>query len=422
MRKGWLAVVIVAIMVGVAYLGAQAYSSHVFERELSRTLDTLRADGQWQVARDDVQRGWFHSSGRLLIAPANEDTWRAVLPYTARHGLLSTRVSGTLQLYLSESSGTGERALFGEWLPSAEPRWTATFHTLDRRVEARLDVDAFQLDRAARQLAFNGAWLTLEGHAGDLRLSGLVSPLRLAGPQGEIVTGPLHIESRYQVSGDGRFYHQRNELFLERLEYRGGQRPPLTLVGLRYRGETRLDEQLRLDVSLALEEALVAGQTLLSGSLDMSLGRIDGDALRRVIEQLQAALEAHGGDLATLDPAQRRALIERLEPALLAMLADSPRLTVEGMTLTSPMFGIDVRGHGELVFDGENADALSIEALRDPASQAWRRRLDGTFSLYGVPPLVALQLGLPLSTDTLEVTIDAGEVRVNGRPLSVPFE
>lgn len=419
MRKVWLAIAVVAvvIIVGTGYLGAQAYSSHVFERELARTLETLRSDGQWRVEREAVERGWFQSRGRLLVAPASEASWRLALPYRASHGLLSTDVSGALQVYL-ESSGTDERALFGDLLGSAEPRWTATFDTLERRVEGRLDIAAFDLDRDGNRLAFDGAWFTLEGRAGDISLLGEIAPIRWVSSRGEIETGPLTIDSRYQFSGGKRFYHQRNELTLERLVYQGGQRPPITLVGLKYRDETRLDEQLRLAASMSLEKALVAGEALLSGGFDVSLDRLDGDAVRRVIEELEAVGETSGGDLASLDEAQRQALIERLEPALLAMLGDSPRLMLEGMTLTSPMFGFDIRGHGELIFDGENSDALSIDALGEPVSrQAWRRRLDGTFSFYGVPPLVAMQLGLPLDTDTLDITIDAGEVSINGHAL-----
>ena len=421
MRKIWLAIAVVAVAVA-GYLGAQAYSSHVFERELVRTLETLRADGQWQVERDAVERGWFQSQGRLLVTPTGDADWRVTLPYQARHGLLSTEVSGGLQAYLSESSSADEQMLFGDLLPSAEPHWAATFETLDQRVEGRLDVAAFELARDGEQLTFGGAKFTLEGRAGDISLSGQVAPMRLGTAQGEVITGPLTTDSRYQFSRDQGFYHQLNELSLERLEYHGGQRPPVTLVGLHYRDETRLDEQLRLDASVSLEKALVAGETLLFGSLDMSLDRFDGDAVRRVVEQLEAAGEDSGGDLSTLDNAQRQALIEHLEPALLAMLSDSPRLILEGLTLTSPMFGYDMRGHGELIFDGENVAALSVdELIIDGESEPWRQHLDGAFNLYGVPPLVAMQLGLPPDTDTLEVTIEAGEVSVNGQPLPPLF-
>ncbi|SDM23140.1 protein of unknown function [Modicisalibacter muralis] len=421
MRKVWLAIAVVAVVVA-GYLGAQAYSSHVFERELTATLKALRADGQWQVERDDIERGWFQSRGRLLVAPATDDNWRVALPYQASHGLLSTDVSGALQVYLKESSSAGERALFGDLLPSAEPRWTATFETLDRRVKARLDAAAFELARDSDRLAFGGAWFTLAGRVGDISLRGQVASMRLGAAQGEIVSGPLTIDSRYQFGSAGGFYHQRNELSLERLEYHGGQRPPITLIGLHYRDETRLAEQLRLDASVSLEKALVAGETLLSGSLDMSVDRLDGDAVRRVVAQLEAAGKKSGGDLSALDDAQRQALVERLEPALLGMLSDSPRLILEGLTLTSPMFGFDMRGHGELIFDGENVAALSVDELViDGESEAWRRHLNGAFTLYGVPPLAAMQLGLPPDTDTLDVVIEAGEVSINGRPLPPLF-
>ncbi|MEC9483884.1 MAG: DUF945 family protein [Halomonas sp.] len=422
MRKtGWT--VVAVLVLGMAgYLAAQAYSSQVFERELVRTLETLRADSRWRVERESVERGWFHSSGRLLISPAEEE-WQARLPYDARHGVLSTRLAGALQVALPGDDGA--RQLFGDVLPSAEPRWTATFDTLEQRGEGRLDVAGFELARDAASFSFTGAEFTVEGRAGDVYVQGQVAPLHWQHDGEEVVTGPLHLNSRYQFEGgqpgDGAFFHQRNELILERLDYQGPRRAPITLTGLRYSDETRLDEQLRLDASLSLEQARLAGKDLLSGRLEASLERIDGAAVRTLVARLDEAVEASGGDLAGLDEAQRRALLERLEPVILALLADSPHFTLEGMTLSSPMFGIDTRGHGELIFDGAQVEALSVPGLLRGDVAAWRKRLDGRFVWTGIPPLLALQLGMPMDTHKIEVLIEAGEVSVNGRAVPLPL-
>lgn len=418
MRKGWL-IIVALVLLGVGYLGAQAYSSHVFERELVRTLAALRADERWQVTREAIERGWFLSSGRVRFTHADNDDWRVSVPYDARHGLLNTRLSGALQAHLRDAESTlAEQALFGDLLPSAAPRWTAIFHSLERRGEGRLDVAAFTLEHGEERLAFTGAEIDLEGRDGDIRVRGQIAPLHLEGMYGEVVTGPLHLNNRYQFDSKGLFFHQRNELILDHLDYQGQRRPAMTLSGLRYSDETRLDDQLRLDAALSLEQARVAGENLLAGRLETSLERVDGDAARHLLAQLKAAAEEYGGDLAGLDEARRRALIERLEPALLAMLADSPRLALKGATLTSPMFGVDMRGSGELVFDGRGSDALSlVELYSGNDLGAWRERLDGRFIWHDVPPLLALQLGLPLEARKLEVVIEAGEIRINGRAL-----
>ncbi|SHE36132.1 protein of unknown function [Modicisalibacter ilicicola DSM 19980] len=413
MRKTGLAIVALVVLVA-GYLGAQAYSSHVFERELAHTLDRLRDDEQWQVARDRAERGWFLSRGRLRLAPRGDEGWRLSLPYEARHGVLTTRLSGALRLFLSDGGSNDERMLFGDLLDAAEPRWTAAFHTLDRRVEGRLDIAPFEVDVDGERFALGDAVLDLEGRLGDVRVQGRVESLRLDGPDAKITAGPLRLESRYRFADDGSFFQQRNELTLERLDFRGSKRQDVTLSGVRYSDETRLDEQLRVDLAISLDEAQASGERLLSGNLKARLDRIDGQAARRLVEQVKAILQEQGGEVTALDEAQ----VERIEPALLSALGDSPRFILEGVTLTSPLFGVDVRGSGELIFDGQDSQALNLDALLEGDAEPWRERLNGRFSWHGVPPLLALQLGLPPETRQIELRIEQGRLLVNGQPLA----
>lgn len=423
MRKRGLVVALV-LVVGVAgYLGVQAYSSHVFEREMTRTLSHLEAQGEWQVAREDIEQGWFHSRGRIaLTADVADAPWTLTIPYQASHGVLHTRLHGSLQV-LQPTPGSAEpRALFGDRLAAAEPRWTATFDNLERRGEARVDVPAFEVTGDGGRFAFTGAELDLEGRVDDLRLTGQVSPMRWQQGGAELNAGPLYINNRYRLVDRRRVFHQRNELILDRLEYRAPTRAPLTLSNLRYADETRLDEQLRLAVSLSLAKAALAGQPLLSGRLDLHLERIDGGAVRRLVDDFEAALQRLGGDLADLDDTQRHRLLAELEPQILATLADSPRLVLEGATLDSHLLGMSTRGHGELTFDGQDSQHLSLDALADPRRrETWRRRLDGRFVWFDVPPLVAMQLGLPPESDRVVLTIESGRLRLNDRPLSADF-
>ncbi|MDW5377368.1 DUF945 family protein [Halomonas sp. HP20-15] len=418
MRKRWLAVALV-LVVGVAgYLGAQAYSSHVFERELARAVAEANADGRFRVERDVGERGWFHSQGRIALSPAGEGgDWRLVLPFDARHGLLHTRLGGALQIRLASDAGE-PRALFGDVLASAEPRWTATLDHFERHGEAHVTLADFELATPGGRLAFTGAELDLSGRLGDLRLTGQVAPLRLTQGDRQLIAGPLFIDSRYRFDAHGDYYHQRNELILDSLEYRDPRRAPLTLDTLRYIDETRLEQDLQVAMSLSLQQARAAGQPLLAGNLELVLERLDGEAVRELIGELQALLEKHGDAIASLDVAERRALLARLEPAILATLAESPRLTLETLNLSSAMFGVDMRGHGELTFDGTDSQALEIADLAQAATRdPWRERLDGRLNAYDVPPLLLMQLGLPLDTRQLTLSVTDGELRLNGREL-----
>nr|WP_299242659.1 DUF945 family protein [uncultured Halomonas sp.] len=431
MRKVWLAVAIVMVL-GAGYLGAQAYSSHVFERELAKALENLRGNPQWQVEREAIERGWFHSSGRLKITPLGERVWWISTPYVARHGLLSTHLKGTLQGYLPSGEPDGGKplkggsrqeaaALFGDMLDSPAPRWRTTFHTLDRRAEGRVDVSPFELLQDGKRLSSKGASVTFDGHADDIRLDGTIAPLTLRSEEGALVTSPFIFDSRYQVAGNGDTLFQHSAFHLERLEYRGRQQAPITLSGLSYESESRLDEQLHADISIGLDAARLAGETMLSGRLKATLERLNGAAIRRLQAQFAKLVETQGGDFWSLDDAQRRALVRYLEPALLATLVDSPRFILEGITLQSPLFGVDVRGSGELVFEGDDSQSLNVDDLLNGNTQAWREHVNGDFSWKGVPPLVALQLGLPPDTRQITMQIQRGRVLVDGQPLPPLF-
>lgn len=421
MRKRGLVVALV-LVVGVAgYLGAQAYSSHVFERELAKSVARINDAGRWLVERDVGERGWFSSRGRITLRPADGPAdWRLSLPFVARHGILGTRLEGALQVRLAgDAAEAPARALFGDVLASAEPRWTATLNHFERRGEAHVTLADVELTTSAGRLAFTGAEFDIKGRLGDLRLTGQVAPLRLAQGDRQLIAGPLFITSHYQFDGRGDYYRQRNELILDSLEYRDPRRTLLTLDTLRYGDEVRLEEDLQVAMSLSLEQARAAGQPLLSGNLELVLERLDGAAVRELIDELQAALEKIGGDLVSLDAAERRALLARLEPAMLATLDESPRLSVEALNLSSTLFGVDMRGHGELKFDGTDSQVLEIADLAQAATRGpWRERLDGRLKVYDVPPLLLMRLGLPLDTRQLTLSVADGALRLNDRPLS----
>ncbi|QJQ96919.1 MULTISPECIES: DUF945 family protein [Halomonadaceae] len=413
MRKGKLVVVALGVL-GVGYLAAQAYSSTMFERELSGALENIKQRQDVQVSRAQVSRGWFISRGEVHLVPLNGDEWRLVIPYTARHGLLATRAEGAVSLTLGEA---GE-PLFGERVEAPMPRWAAEYRTLEQTFQATLHMAPFEDQRPGWLLAFGGTDLTLEGRRGDMTLSGQVAAWQWSRGSEFLAAGPLVLESQYRYDGAPGHFLQRDDLHLSRLSYRQGHGPAWELDALSYRGETKLgSDSLDLTARLSLGEARLGAQPILAGQLDLALTRIDADGVRALADHLRdevALLKAEG----ELDAA----LLARLEPYLLDMLIDSPRLVVESLRLASPVLDMQIALDGALTFTGDNVEELSLRNLDDPIQQQrWRSRLNGHFICHDLPLLVSLQLGLPLDTTELSIDVIDGEVWLNQQAMPSLF-
>ncbi|MDI5890899.1 DUF945 family protein [Halomonas rhizosphaerae] len=412
MRKERL---IVPLVVGLALLWgiAQYLSGVFFERELARALEDLAARGELAVKRSDVDRGWLESRGTIHLTPRFGQAWHLELPYVARHGVASTRIDGELRPHL----GPGDRRLFGDALPSTPPTWQARYRTLGATLEGRLELAPFIVSQGGRELDFRGGRITFGGVYGDWRLQARLEPWRLSDGPATLEAGPTTLESRYAYTEAAYHFSQQDLLKVERLAW---HQPDLELDahGLLLHSRTVLDEQeLRVESELTLDRLVTAEQVLLSGRVAMELSRINADALRSVLAVLRD--EAARGDAAQ----GGRELLTRLEPQLLAMLQDSPRLDIHAIALDSPMLGLEARGDGALFFDSRQFAELNLIALGDPHEQArWRARLYGDLTWHQVPKVVALWLGLPLDTQDLEIDVVRGRVRINGRPLPPVLE
>lgn len=296
MRKGLLIVAAIGVL-GVGYLAGQVISSLLFERELESTLKDLAARSDVQVERHDVERGWFVSRGEIVLMPQFGDGWRFELPYTARHGLLSTRAEGRLVPVRGDES----TPLFGERLPGTSPLWHAEYRTLSNDITARVDLAAFRTTEGKRQFDFQGGELLLNGQHDDLRLEARIGPLDIEQGGDTLRVEPLVLKTHYQAAS--------------------GEHPP--------------------------------------------------------------------------------------------------RWTLETLRVASPSLGLTVDIVGELRFLGGEWEAFRLTDLESTAGrQRWLSRLDGHFTWSDPPPLVLLQLGLPLDSEMLEVEIDAGKVTANDRSLS----
>ncbi|MBF8221388.1 DUF945 family protein [Halomonas sp. 328] len=418
MRKGVLALGAVVI-IGGGYLAGHAVSSAIFERELMASLANLERQGNVRAERLDSERGWFHSSGEVLLRPLIGDDWRMTVPYRANHGILSTRVEGDAEAALSDEIAEELREAFGELPALPTPRWVADFQTLGQTLEASLELASFEWDEGDWRLDFRGVSATLSGQRGDLTLKAEVAPWWLTATEGRLAVGTTTLDSHYRYSEGGRLFHQQDAMQFESLRFveRSGQ--ALHLQGLGYTSDVRLGrEHLDVSLGLSLEEAQMDNQPVASGRLALSLERLDADAAWRLYESLMDELERRDGDLEQLTPAEWEALFESWFPDLLGLLAESPRLVLTELDLNSRMLGIETQGEGELTFDGEGITALSLEELARPSGAAeLQRRLDGYLRAAPVPTTLAMMLGLPLDSRELEFELRAGEPYLNGEPL-----
>ncbi len=401
-------IVPVLIVVAMAWAVAQYLAGLLFERELARAVNDLEARGELVVERSGVERGWLTSHGTLHLAPVLGDAWHLALSYEADHGILSTRIEGLAMPLL----GPRQTPMFGETLPSNPPSWHARYHTLSGTLEGSIQLAPFLIRQGERELDFQGGELAFNGEYGDWHGRARISPLRLTDGSARLEIGPVTLESRYAYTEGAHHFSQHDLLSIEALSW---QQPELGITArdLIYQSQMTLDDrELHIDSELTLSEVLAAEQVLLTGRVALSLSRVNADALRQALAVLRG--EAAQGDAAR----EGRELLATLEPYLIEMLKDSPRLDVTAVELDSPMLGITVRGDGALFFDARKPDELSLLRLPDEKEQQrWLSRVDGDFDWPDVPAVVALWLGLPLDTRNLEIDVIRGRVRVNGRPL-----
>lgn len=406
MRKERLIAPVLAV-VALAWAVAQTVAGLLFERELARAVEDLQARGELSIRRSDVERGWLASHGVLHLSPLFGDAWHVDVVYRARHGVLGTRLDGTLTPHLAPAGET----LFGA-VEASPPRWEARYHVLSGTFDGALALSPLVFHQQGRTLSLQRARIAFQGGFGDWRLRARLPLLRLDDGEAQLQAGPVTLESRYAYTEGAYHFTQQDRLKVEGMRWRS---PGLMLDAdeIMLHSKTVLDErELRIRSELTLGEVHSADQVLLTGGVTAELSRIDADALRDLLDGLRR--EAARG---STEASGREALAD-LAPSLRGLLADSPRLDLLEADLDSPMLGLSLDGEGTLIFDARDLAALDPLALASPAERAeWRSRLDGDFLWRRVPPVVALWLGLPLDTQELQVDVVRGEVRLNGRPL-----
>lgn len=412
MRKERLIVPILAAVAAV-WMVAQLLSSVLFERSLRQALDDLEARGEWRVSRTDSRQGWLTSQGSVLLSPLLGRPWRLELTYSARHGVLSTDVEGTL---LPRLDSVLQKAV-GEVSAPSVPRWQGRYHTLSGHTELRLALAPFVIQQSGRELDVRGLRLRLEGVFGDWRLRALLDQLTLTDGLAQLALGPTTLESHYTYIEGAYHFAQRDHLHIEHLALHYPAYD-IQIAPLDANSYMVLDEsELRFIAELVVGEVHVPSEApdtpLLSGRIAAELSRLNADAVRQVIRKLRQ--EAAWGDT-SLPMAE--GLLARLEPDLLQVMSDSPRLDVTAVSIESPLLELSVEADGALFFDARRLNELSLVALEKPEERArWLDRIDGDFTWYDAPTVAALWLGLPLGTRELQFDVIRGVWRVNGRPM-----
>lgn len=407
MRKERLIVPLLVVLL-LAWLTAQAVSSWLFEREMARTLADLEARGELDIERVDVEQGWWSSTGRIHLAPLFGQMWRLELTYRARHGVLSTHLDGQAML----RHGPEAVHLFGDSLASSPPLWEASYHALSGTLEGGLQLAPLRITQQQRELTFEGGRLRFSGEQGNWRVRAQLEPWVLSDGEVRLEIGPAILNSQYAYTEGAHAFTQEDRLQVESLSW---HQPQLKLdaSAMRLVNRTVLDDQeLRMQLDLDLGEIRTADQVLLKGQVEAELSRLNADAIRSTMSRLRTLAAGGQHEMASGE------LLAELEPYLLATLQDSPRLDLQRLTLDSPMLGLSAQVDGSLFFDGRRLEELSLVELDRPAvKERWRQHLDGDFTWHELPTVVALWLGLPLDTRTLEIDIGRGQARVNGRPL-----
>ncbi|MFD2190754.1 DUF945 family protein [Pistricoccus aurantiacus] len=427
-KKGWILGAV--ILVGGSYLVGQAVSSHIFEREFDQAIDSLNTRSDLRIERRDVEPGWFSSSGMLRITPLARNDWRATFPYRANHNVFFTSVEGEFELDFKQPQDQeegGQTIRLTELLGADPIAWQANYHTLSGKTKGKLLLEEFSNQTSGGFIEGKGATITLNGSQDDMMLEGAIAPWSFSDKATILELAEITFASNYRQENEGKETFTQGHLALEGVQLQQPGGPEVEIDELRYEGTAELGaENLALSSRLYLSEMRVDGQPALAGDIDFSLTHIDAAAYRDFESALRQELDLYvrrhsqaSTDEAFLSDRDMKAILERLEPQLLAMLANSPRLTLEKLNVTSPLLDIRSQLSGELRFTAENSQALSpaelpsLEELR-----RWQRHLNGQFLWQGVPALMALQLGLSLDNETIEITIDDGRVSLDGQPLS----
>ncbi|MGJ8525396.1 hypothetical protein LMG33818_001124 [Halomonadaceae bacterium LMG 33818] len=463
-----LAIVVVVLM---SYLAALIYSRDVFARYLDRELHTLNQTTDIHWYRTAVSKGLFSSSLQVVgefPAQSNFPLHKVTLPLVVHHGVFHTTVYGRVepQWRSSRSGSSCDFATLFAHYPA--PTFHASINQLTRTVHGEVQAadlhrtlagNSITLDATGIHLPFSvkGDRVIYDIHWHSLQW-GDGQRIYRAGAGHDYVDRTLasllttakhgHSDQAYKVDASD-FYQEKAEIgeitltgflplpllshtiSLQDLSFQGNASRKNGQLTYHVLASIRLAERGRSETNVEKK----AGKTLGSLKLDETLDHIDMSALARLLSSVNAYSreplngpssvsqqpdEVHdSGPLAPEVPSTNQALaqfLQRTWPDIQAILAGSPRLRINQLTLTTPFLDQPVTLSGLINIDGRSGVPTSYEAAHSDAGLAWwRQHLHGDLDVLHVPASLSALSGSEDNSDDINLVISHGELKVNGQ-------
>ena len=439
------------VLGGGLWLGALAWSRHEVQSRMAEQVADINALTGVRAINTIESDGFFSSRGSLRVimtdSDADAEAPAGVIDWRVTYGVLSTRLSGHGDIRLRD----GKALLADELSEGHELDVEARIQHLSRDMvlNARFP-DAMHYQGHGMSLNLSGARIGMVDDDQGLQLQGDWSELAHESAERQVHMGETHWSVRFPSenaesineddSSDRPGRVDRLDISDARLQRQGGL--PLTLSNLHLEGSTHHDRQeLSYLLRAQLGNATFSEQQLGSASLDAAVRRINEPAARALLKTMARDIrkrwqgarqpapgagmkEGRGADPRLMDDLTEvddvhdiASLMAPWQEDFFAILSNSPRLLVNQLQLESPMLDQQMHLNGELTLDGTDITTTRIEQLQTSWGRAaFKRRLDGHFTLHNAPPLLALVAGQAPDQDTLELAIRKGVFLINGEP------
>ncbi|WP_456267934.1 YdgA family protein [Kushneria sp. AK178] len=439
-RKVAISLMALGVLALVLWLGALAWSRHEVRSRMAERVADIGALSGVRAINAIENDGFFSSRGTLRVIMADSDAPApaAVIDWRVNYGVLSTRFSGQGDLETREG-----RALLADELSDGDQ---VSFDARIRHLQHGLTLNArlpahVHYQKQDSSFFLSDAGLRVTDDDRGLHLEGQWSALARQSPLRHVRLGETHWSMRFPARDDASVSDSDSpgrldtvDISAARLQRQGGL--PLTLSDLHVEGSTHHDQQeLSYLLTARLGNTAFSEQQLGSASLDAAIRRINEPAARALLQTIARDIKRRwktarerpapgqgapqsvddgDSDTSVHDPA---ALMASWQQDLFAVLSDSPRLVIHQLRLDSPMLDQQMHLEGELTLDGTDIASSRIERLKTSWGRAaFKRRLDGQFTLHNAPPLLALVAGQAPEQGTLELAIRKGVFLINDEP------
>ncbi|WP_445621099.1 DUF945 family protein [Kushneria sp. Sum13] len=468
-RKVTAALTGLVVLALLLWLGALAWSRHEVQSRMAGQVADINALAGVRAINTIDRDGFFSASGtlRVIMADNDADAPAGVIDWRVAYGILSTRFSGQGDIrtrdgkaLLADELSKGEQVDFDARIRhlshdlTLNARFPDTMRYQGQSGQGQNSQDQNSQGQNSQgqntqtqgmTLLLSGARLGLDENEQGLRLDGQWSELAQQGPRRQVHLGETHWSMLFPAddaeqtvdTSEGRPGRLDSlDITDARLQRQGGL--PLTLSNLHLEGSTHHERQeFSYLLKAQLGNAAFSEQQLGSASLDAVVRRINEPAARALLQIMgrdirqrwqnarqQAPLDNAGpqgtaaGEVRdSNDVHDLASLMAPWQEAFFAVMSDSPQVVVHQLQLESPMLDQQMHLDGELTLDGANIKTTRVEQLQTSWGRAaFKRRLDGQFTLHNAPPLLALVAGQSPDQDTLELAIRKGVFLINDEP------